>query len=187
MFKHFPTHMSIALQINSEHIPQHSNNTSTSKLQAIRTQNICANSTHEARGRDAPPPSPRSLKRSLQMRAGRAESPERRLRAAMAAQAEAPLSGEEAYFDLAVTARGSYTAYDVGLNGLNGRFAQINVAANTDVDLRVRVYPSCCTTGNCRLCDRASTAAARDASRQRTRAGRVAAAAARATRRWLQW
>lgn len=32
------------------------------------------------------------------MRAGRAESPERRLRAAMAAQAEAPLSGEEAYF-----------------------------------------------------------------------------------------
>ncbi|EOD25118.1 hypothetical protein EMIHUDRAFT_100849 [Emiliania huxleyi CCMP1516] len=52
----------------------------------------------EARGREAPPPSPRSLKRSLQLRAGRAESPERRLRAAMAAQAEAPLSGEEAYF-----------------------------------------------------------------------------------------
>ena len=49
------------------------------------------------------------------------------------------------HFDLVVTAQTAYTASDPSLNGLNGRFAQINFAANTQVDLRVRVYMSCCT------------------------------------------
>ena len=57
------------------------------------------------------------------------------------------------HFDLVVTAQTAYTASDPSLNGLNGRFAQINFAANTQVDLRVRVYMSCCTQQNCAACD----------------------------------
>ena len=58
------------------------------------------------------------------------------------------------HFDLVVTAESEYTPFDVSQNGLNGRFAQINVAANTDVDLRVQVRPSCCAAPNCGACDR---------------------------------
>ena len=42
-------------------------------------------------------------------------------------------------FDLYVSTTTSYTPYDAQLNGLNGRFAQINVKANTEVGLRVEV------------------------------------------------
>ena len=57
------------------------------------------------------------------------------------------------HFDLEVTNRSAYGVYDAGLNGLNGRFAQINFAANTRTDLRVTVKQSCCTAVNCAACD----------------------------------
>lgn len=60
-------------------------------------------------------------------------------------------------FDLVVTVRGSYTPADASLNGLNGRFANINVAAGTCVDLRVQPFPSCSTLTNCVECDRSAT------------------------------
>ena len=56
------------------------------------------------------------------------------------------------YFDLVVTNRSAYRPDDATRNGLNGRFAQINFAANTQVDLRVTVTPSCCTRPNCWKC-----------------------------------
>ena len=55
-------------------------------------------------------------------------------------------------FDLVVTALTAYRAADAALNGLNGRFAQINFAANTQTDLRVRVFRSCCSVPNCVAC-----------------------------------
>ena len=39
------------------------------------------------------------------------------------------------------------------LNGVNGRFAQVNLAPNEQVDLRVQVLPSCCSTISCTACD----------------------------------
>lgn len=63
-----------------------------------------------------------------------------------------------AHFDLVVTNRSAYRPHDASLNGLNGRFAQINFAANTRVDLRVTVTRSCCVRRNCRACDAAGTA-----------------------------
>ena len=57
------------------------------------------------------------------------------------------------HFDLVVTNRSKYTPYDTRKNGLNGRFAQVNFAANTQTDLRVRVYRSCCTKPSCNRCD----------------------------------
>jgi hypothetical protein len=65
-------------------------------------------------------------------------------------------------FDLVVSARSAYTPSDTSSNGLNGRFAQVNVAANTHVDLRVQTFPSCCTEQNCLVCDRESDDAARE-------------------------
>ena len=47
-------------------------------------------------------------------------------------------------FDLLVTNRTAYTPSNSSSNGLSGRFAQINFAANSQVRLRVQVYRSCC-------------------------------------------
>ena len=55
-------------------------------------------------------------------------------------------------FDLLVSATSSYAPYDASLNGLSGRFARINFAANTQTDLRVRVFRSCCTEQSCAVC-----------------------------------
>ena len=55
-------------------------------------------------------------------------------------------------FDLVLTALTPYTASDASLNGLAGRFARINFAANTNADLRVRVFASCCGVQNCVAC-----------------------------------
>lgn len=63
-------------------------------------------------------------------------------------------------FDLVVTARSAYTASDPSLNGLNGRFAQINFSANSQVSLRVTVHRSCCSTPNCAACEAASLSTA---------------------------
>ena len=62
--------------------------------------------------------------------------------------------GTKYYFDLVVTVRSAYTPGDASQNGLNGQFAQINVAANTQADLRVQTFPSCCSKEQCRACDR---------------------------------
>ena len=57
------------------------------------------------------------------------------------------------YFDLVVTNRSEYRPYNASENRINGRFAQINFAANTRVDLRVTVYESCCKYKNCLECE----------------------------------
>ena len=61
------------------------------------------------------------------------------------------------YVDLVVTNRSPYTPYDPSLNGLNGQLAQINVACNTHVDLRVTTTESCAAVRSCRLCDGLAT------------------------------
>ena len=70
----------------------------------------------------------------------------------------AALGRMRVHFDLVVTNRSAYRPHDASLNGLNGRFAQINFAANTRVDLRVTVTRSCCVLRNCRACDTAGSA-----------------------------
>ena len=56
-------------------------------------------------------------------------------------------------FDLEVSNRSSYLPFNSSLNRIHGRFAQINLASGTHVDLRVSVFLSCCTAGNCGSCD----------------------------------
>ena len=61
--------------------------------------------------------------------------------------------GELNYLDLVLTAiGGDYTPYDANLNGLNGQFAQINLACGTEVRLRVTFMSSCATAPSCKLC-----------------------------------
>ena len=55
-----------------------------------------------------------------------------------------------------------YTPFDPALNGLNGQFAQINVMAGTQVDLRVKVFPSCCVNQNCKVCEQLPEGPERD-------------------------
>ena len=55
-------------------------------------------------------------------------------------------------FDLELSNRSSYAPSDASLNRINGRFAQVNLSPNAQVDLRVRVFPSCCASGNCEAC-----------------------------------
>ena len=61
------------------------------------------------------------------------------------------------HFDLVVSNRSAYRPHDASVNGLNGKFAQINFKANTRVDLRVTVTRSCCSTQNCKACDALET------------------------------
>jgi len=65
------------------------------------------------------------------------------------------------HFDLEVTARSTYTPFNSSLNGLNGRFAQINLAANHEVDLRATVKQSCSTADSCNVCSSLPTFAER--------------------------
>ena len=63
-------------------------------------------------------------------------------------------TGDVVFFDLVVSnTDGMYSAADSSRNIINGRFAQINFAANTEASLRVTVKPSCCTTPNCKICE----------------------------------
>ena len=70
----------------------------------------------------------------------------------------------ELYFDLVVTNRSAYKAHNPLRTGINGRFAQINFAANTRVDLRVTVTRSQCTRPNCWLCEEDWSGVALDAA-----------------------
>ena len=62
-------------------------------------------------------------------------------------------SGVASNLDLVVTNETAYTAHNASLNVLNGRFAQINLACNTDVRLRVTISRSCSVGSSCVLCD----------------------------------
>ena len=64
-------------------------------------------------------------------------------------------SGKATNIDLVVTNRSPYTPFDASLNGLNsaGHLAQINVACNTHVLLRVTTTTSCATAPSCKICD----------------------------------
>ena len=66
------------------------------------------------------------------------------------------LAGEATNIDLMVTNQTSYTAYNSSLNILNGKFAQINLACNREVLLRVEIVRSCSSGASCVLCEDAS-------------------------------
>ena len=68
-----------------------------------------------------------------------------------------PGSTQTTRFDLVLVATSAYTPSDPSLNGINGRFAQVNVLSNTQVTLRVGVFISCCEVPNCAACERLGT------------------------------
>ena len=67
------------------------------------------------------------------------------------------MGGTPIRFDLLVTNRTAYAPHTATENRINGRFAQINFAPNTEVGLRVQVVRSCCALANCAACDRLAT------------------------------
>ena len=67
------------------------------------------------------------------------------------------VSGVPIRFDLLVTNRSEYLPHTPTENRISGRFAQINFAPNTMVNLRVQVVRSCCALANCAACDRLPT------------------------------
>ena len=62
-------------------------------------------------------------------------------------------SGANTYFDLLVTNQSAYAPYNSSENRLIGQFAQINLACNNAVIMRVTTIFSCATAPSCRLCD----------------------------------
>ena len=60
------------------------------------------------------------------------------------------------YVDLEVRAESSYQPDQPSLNGLSGRFAQINLACNTEVTLRAYTVYSCATAPSCNACQDAA-------------------------------
>ena len=54
--------------------------------------------------------------------------------------------------DLVLTNRSTYSPYDASLNTLNGKFAQVNLACNSAVDLRVSIMMSCASARSCVAC-----------------------------------
>ena len=71
--------------------------------------------------------------------------------------------GQTVNIDLLVTNTSAYTPHNASLNILNGQFAQVNVACNTDVWLRVHTMFSCSTGSSCGTCSGKPTQAERDA------------------------
>ena len=62
--------------------------------------------------------------------------------------------GSSTHFDLELTNQTKYTPYDSALNVVsNGRFAQINLASNTEVRLRVTILLSCASAPSCVACE----------------------------------
>ena len=51
--------------------------------------------------------------------------------------------------DLELTAESAYTPHDASLNVLNGKFAQVNLACNEQVDLKTTIVFSCSTGPSC--------------------------------------
>ena len=55
-------------------------------------------------------------------------------------------------FDLLLTNTSGYTPHDASRNALVGPFAQINLACNSDVRLRVATVEGCASAPSCALC-----------------------------------
>ena len=70
--------------------------------------------------------------------------------------------GSSQFIDLLVTNRTRYTPFDASQNVLNGLFANINLACNEAVTLRVTTMLSCAAGPSCRLCDQQSGSSAID-------------------------
>ena len=66
--------------------------------------------------------------------------------------------GSTIHVDLELTNRSRYVPYDSNLNILSGHFAQVNLACDQSVDLRVKMKYSCATTSSCNACDKLSGA-----------------------------
>ena len=66
------------------------------------------------------------------------------------------------YFDLLLTNRSQYIPYNASLNTLQGPFAQVNLACNQAVDLRVTTILSCATAPSCAICDASPSIGQRD-------------------------
>lgn len=65
--------------------------------------------------------------------------------------------GTAVHIDLVVSNTSTYTPADASKNGLHGSLAQLSIAANTDVGIRMEVFPSCCVARNCKACDALAT------------------------------
>jgi hypothetical protein len=65
-----------------------------------------------------------------------------------------------ANIDLLTTNQSAYSPFDSSLNTLEGKFANVNVACNSHVWLRVTTLMSCSSGPSCKLCDDASLSAA---------------------------
>ena len=76
------------------------------------------------------------------------------LLARVCASAFAVVNGVSLPFDLLLTNHSAYNPYNASLNLLNGLFANVNLACNEAVDLRISTVLSCATTSSCVLCDR---------------------------------
>eukprot|EP00966_Prymnesium_polylepis_P077597 1797756-Prymnesium_polylepis.1 len=62
-------------------------------------------------------------------------------------------SGATIYFDLEVTNKTVYSAFDSNNNTIEGGFARINLGPNTKTRLRLSVRKSCCDSDACSACD----------------------------------
>ena len=61
--------------------------------------------------------------------------------------------GTNVHIDIELTATTSYTPYNSSLNGLIGSVAQVNLACNQEVGLRVSLRLSCATARSCLACE----------------------------------
>ena len=61
--------------------------------------------------------------------------------------------GNAVNIDLELSNRSAYTPYNASLNGLNGGMAQVNLACDETVDLRVTTLRSCSSAPSCVACD----------------------------------
>ena len=62
------------------------------------------------------------------------------------------VGGSQYFFDLVLTNQTAYVPHDASMNGLRGKFAQVNLACNQAVNLRVTTVMSCATAPSCSLC-----------------------------------
>ena len=60
--------------------------------------------------------------------------------------------GSAAFFDVVLENRSKYIPFNASLNGLRGTFAQVNLACNQAVQLRVYTKLSCAQAQSCALC-----------------------------------
>ena len=66
-------------------------------------------------------------------------------------------SAQMVNFDLVVTNQTIYAPGVNAANGISGDFGQVSFACNSQVDIRITVYPSCNGGTNCKACDALAT------------------------------